>query len=151
VDGYINFVRLPATGQFEFDPLCHDPKLHTDPSPEQAALPFVKNEKDGEAHARETGGVIPAEFFAEADHGKDSEDGERDAFLNRLELRGRKFVRADAVGGTWKQYSKNGDAPDENYFPEGFAAKFQVAIPGEGHEDVGDSEKQNGAHGRIAS
>ena len=38
------------------------------------------------------------------------------------------------------------DAPTgDDDFPESFVAVFQVAIPREGHKDIGDGEQKNGA------
>ena len=60
---------------------------------------------------------------------------------------GGEFVRADAVGRHLEAILEEGDAPTDHYdFPQGDAAIFQMAVPGEGHEDVGNGEQENGAH-----
>jgi hypothetical protein len=43
---------------------------------------------------------------------------------------------------------KEGDPPaDHDHFEQRDLAIFQVAILGEGHEDVGDGKESNGSHG----
>jgi hypothetical protein len=111
----------------------------------------MEDEKDSETDAGEAGGIIPAEFFAEIGDGKDGENGERDDFLNRFELSGAELVRADAIGGNLKAVFEKGDAPaGEDNFPQSFAAEFEVAVPGEGHEDIGNREKKDRTHGDVA-
>ena len=107
----------------------------------------MKNKKGAGGDEAEARGVVPFEFVAEVPDGKYREDGEGNDFLNRFELRGTEFVGADAVGGDLETVFEEGDAPTgEDDFPEGFAAVFEVAVPGEGHEDVGDGEQDDGAH-----
>jgi len=43
-------------------------------------------------------------------------------------------------------FEKSDTPTGENNFPERFAAVFQVAVPGEGHEDVGNSEQRDRSH-----
>jgi hypothetical protein len=114
-------------------------------------LPLVKDEKDGQADAGEASGVIPTQFFAEIGEGEDRKDGKSDDLLNRFELSGVEFVRADAVGGHLETVFEESDAPTgEDDLPQSFTAIFKVAIPGEGHEDVGNGEKKNCAHEGVA-
>ena len=113
-------------------------------------LPFVKDEKYGQADAGEACGVIPAKFLAEVGNRKDGEDGEGDDFLDGLELGGVEFIGTDAIRRHLKTVFEESDAPtSENNFPERFAAVFQVAVPGEGHEDVGNSEQKDRAHEKF--
>lgn len=110
----------------------------------------MKDEKYGEADAGKTRGVVPFEFFAKIGDGENGENCERNDFLNRLELRRGKFVRADAVCRDLKAVFEKSDAPTcEDDFPERFAAIFQMTVPGEGHEDVGNGEKKDCAHDRY--
>lgn len=112
----------------------------------------MKDEKDGEADTREAGCVIPAKLFAEIGHGKNGEDGKSDHFLDDLELGRGEFERADAVGGDLKAVFKERDAPTgEDDFPEGFAAIFEMAVPGEGHKNIGNSEKKDCTHAGFVS
>src|SRR5579859_1335909 len=102
----------------------------------------MEDKKDREADARKAGGVVPAKFFAQIGHREDSENGQGYDFLNGLELSCGEFVRPDAVCGNLKAIFKESDAPTgENHFPKCLAAVFQVAVPGEGHKDVGNRKK----------
>jgi hypothetical protein len=70
----------------------------------------------------------------------------RNHFLNGLELSGRKFVRPDAVGRNLKTTFKEGDASArEDHRPKGRAALFEMAVPNKRHEDVRDSQQQDGS------
>ena len=112
--------------------------------------PFVKDEEGTEDQASETRAVVPFEFFTEIGDGKNGEDDQGDDFLNGFELRGGKFVGADAIGGYLEAILEKSDAPTGgDYFPERFAAIFLVAVPREGHEDVGDGQQQDCAHVRL--
>ena len=98
-----------------------------------------------QAHAR--GGVIPAQVLAEVESNEDAEDHQGDDLLHHFELDGREAVSAQAVSGNLEAVLKEGDAPtDEDDLPQRFMTEPQVAIPGEGHEDVGDDEQNNGPH-----
>ena len=51
------------------------------------------------------------------------------------------------LAGTWKQYSKKAiDQLIEDHLPERLLLILQVAVPGNGHEDVGEDEKNDGPH-----
>ena len=51
--------------------------------------------------------------------------------------------------GTWKQYSKKAISQlTTNDFEERHVAVFEVAVPGEGHEDVGDGQQGDRPHGQ---
>jgi len=52
------------------------------------------------------------------------------------------------LGGNLKTVFEKGDTPaGEDNLPQRFAAVFEVAVPGEGHENVGDGEQSDGAQG----
>jgi hypothetical protein len=56
------------------------------------------------------------------------------------------FAGADTVCGYLETAFEKCDAPTgDDDFPKSFFALFQVPIPREGHKDIGDDEKQNGA------
>src|ERR1700682_738390 len=100
-------------------------------------FPMYEKKKRSDGHEGETGSVVPLELVAQIQHGKDREDGQGDYFLNGFELRSVEFVRADAVGGHLETIFEEGDAPaGEDNFPERLIAIFQMAIPGEGHENI---------------
>ena len=107
----------------------------------------MKDEEGGGDQAEPGRGVIPAQVGAEVESGKDAEHDEGDDLLNDLELNGREAFGADAVGGHLEAVFKESNAPaDDDDLPEGFVAELQVAIPGKGHEDVGDDEKDYCPH-----
>src|SRR5258707_1005819 len=109
--------------------------------------PFVENEKNTQHQTRGTDAIVPLQFLAEISDGEDREHGQRNYFLDGLELRGVEFVGADTVCRYLETIFEKCDSPTgENYFPQRLATVFQVAIPREGHKDIGDGEKQNGAH-----
>jgi len=92
-------------------------------------------------------GVVPAQVLAEIEGDEDAEDDERNHFLNDLELHGGEAVCADAIGRDLEAVFKQGNGPtDEDHFPERLMAKAEVTVPGEGHEDVGDDEKDYCPH-----
>ena len=69
---------------------------------------------------READGMIPGEALSEIERGENTEDGQRDDFLNGLEFRSGKVAVSDAVGGNLKTVLKEGDAPaDKNGAYEG--------------------------------
>jgi PLP dependent protein len=113
----------------------------------RSKLKLVKRE-EGRGDQKTSGnGVIPAQMRTEIEGGEDAEDGERDDFLNHLELDGRKTAVADAVCGNLEAILKEGDTPaDQNDLPKRLLTILQVAVPGDGHEDVGADEKNNGPH-----
>ena len=91
--------------------------------------------------------VVPAQVRAKIKSGEYAEDGERDDFLDHLELDGSEAAVADAVGGNLEAVLEEGDRPaDDDDFPEGLALVFQMAIPGDGHEDVGTDEENDCPH-----
>jgi PLP dependent protein len=110
----------------------------------------MKHEEACRDQADSRGGVVPAQMFAEVEEGEDGEDDERNDLLDDLELDGREAVGADAVGRHLEAVFEEGDAPaDQDDLPQRFLAEFQVAVPGEGHKDVGEDEQDDCPHGRI--
>jgi pyridoxal phosphate enzyme (YggS family) len=93
------------------------------------------------------GGVVPVEMFAEVEEGEDGEDAERDDLLDHLELDRREAGGADAVGGDLQQVLEKSNAPaDKDDLPQCVLTVFQVAVPGKGHEDVGEDEQNDSPH-----
>ena len=100
--------------------------------------------------------MVPVEGFAlETESDDDGENDSGNDFLEYLELNqgeGAAVVqKADAIGGHLTHVFKQGDAPreeDDGY--EGPVAtdtrflQLQVAVPGKGHENVGQDEQENG-------
>ncbi len=107
----------------------------------------MKCEEDRADEEEAGDGVIPAQVLAEVKGDEDAEDDQGDDFLNDFELDGREAVCAYAVGRDLEAILKEGNGPtDENDLPERFMAKAEVTVPGEGHEDVGDGEKDYSPH-----
>jgi len=126
-------------------------------------LPPVEDKEDTEHEAGEPGSVVPfrrshradfhaagssgAQFLAQIGDGKSGEDHQRDDLLDGLELRSRELERADTVGGHLEAIFEESDTPaGQNDLPQSFAAIFEVAIPGKGHEDVRNGQQQYRPH-----
>jgi len=102
-------------------------------------LPGVEDKEDRRDQAKRRGGMIPAEMLAEVEGDEDAEDHEGDDLLDHFELNGAEAAGADAVGRHLEAVLKKCNAPtDQNDLPQRLLAESQVAIPGEGHEDVGE-------------
>ena len=115
-------------------------------------LPLMKDEKDGEADTREGIGVIPAKLFAKVRHGEGGEHGKSNRLLDRLELGCGEFERANAVGGDLEAVFKKRDtSAGEDDFPKSFAAVIEIAVPCEGHENIGDGKQKDCAHAGFVS
>ena len=91
----------------------------------------------------------------EQEVGHHGEDYQRDALLDDLELDQRErtavALKADAVGRHLTTVFEESDAPreddDADEWPVGAHARllqFEMAIPGQCHEDVAAEEQQNG-------
>ena len=90
--------------------------------------------------------VIELERFVHVEHREGHEDAERDCFLHDLQLRQAELGVADAVGRHLQQIFEQRDAPaDEGRdVPGAVVQAFQVAVPGEGHEDVRQDQQARG-------
>lgn len=86
--------------------------------------------------------VIPAEWFFQKKYCEEREYGKGDNFLDGFELKAAPaFHIAKSVGRYHEAVFKEGDAPaEEDYFPEGGFGMFEVPVPGERHEGVGDDQ-----------
>jgi hypothetical protein len=102
----------------------------------------VKDKECGDDNESEADAVIPFEFVAEIKYGKDRKNRESNNLLNGLQFRGAELIGADAIRGHLETVFEERYPPaDHDHFPESFTAKFQVAIPRKGHEDVRDGEQ----------
>ena len=113
---------------------------------------FQENQIDGGDQAEEGSDVVPVErlpFEQQCHHHR--EDDERDDLLRDFQLNQRERSAvvndADAVRRHLTDIFKQRDAPrEENHGDERprrtdfFLLKFEVPIPGKGHEDVGADE-----------
>src|SRR5215469_2001783 len=91
-------------------------------------------------------------MVTEVVNGEDSEDGESDDLLDDLELIGSEGAGSDAVGGDLQAVLEERDGPaDDDDLPKRNLAVLEMAVPGEGHEDVGADEKKDGPHAVCVS
>ena len=110
--------------------------------------------------------MIPFQGFGfEKQERKRREHQQRDDLLDHLQLHQRErpavFPEADAVGRHHQAVLEKGDQPTDQDQPEqaGFfkefqVLEFQVPVPGDRHEDVGEEEEENGGdtlHGGLGS
>ena len=117
---------------------------------------FQEYEEHREDQAGESRQVVPLEGLAlEEEVDDDREDGQRDGFLDDLELhqieRAAVARETDAVGGDGEAVLEEGDAPgeqdDQDQRPAGrdlHFLQFEMAVPRERHEDVRADQHQDG-------
>jgi len=80
---------------------------------------------------------VPANPFAEVHPGENDEDGERDAFLNDLQLISGELAVADPIGRHLEAvFAKRNQPTDHNGLKDGRRTVFQMPVPGHGHESV---------------
>lgn len=115
-----------------------------------------EDEDDGCHQAEESGDVVPVELLSrEEEHRHDGEDGQCDDLLDYLELKKGKGTAvlgvADLVGRNHEAILYQSNPPrDENdnikwpVLRNTGSLQLQMTIPRDGHEDVGDDQKQNG-------
>jgi hypothetical protein len=110
-----------------------------------------KDEVDGRHEAQSRPQVVPLQWLVHVQHRKRHEDRERDDFLRNLQLRQRVASGvADPVGRHLQQVLEQCDPPaDQRRHQPGLVRQvLEVAIPGEGHEDVAQHEQPEGLHGQ---
>ena len=78
---------------------------------------LAEDEEDGAAEAEPGPDEVEAEAFLHVEHGERHEDGERDDFLDDLELGERERAVADAVRGHLEQVFEQRDAPADDGNP----------------------------------
>ena len=94
--------------------------------------------------------MVPAHGLFEVEHGKHREDNKRNYFLDGFELGSAELVGTDAIGWNLKTIFEESNHPTHyDYFEQRDIAVLQMAIPGEGHKNVGDGEQRDGSHGMI--
>ena len=85
--------------------------------------------------------MVPTDAFAEVEDGETAEDCEGDDFLDDLKLGGGVVVVAPAIGGNHQDVFEESNSPtgnDDDPKRRGF--EFEMAVPGEGHENVRPAE-----------
>ena len=114
-----------------------------------------ERENDGGDEAEEGRKVIPVELLTlEQEHGDDGEYGQRDHLLDDLKLeqteRAAVTLESDTVGRNHEAIFGQGDAPREQ--DDGIQGpvaghagllEAQMAVPGQGHEDVGYNQQKD--------
>ncbi len=86
----------------------------------------------------------------EVEEGEDSEDRQRNDLLDDFELEKGELAVADAVGWDLEAVFEEGDEPaDDDDGQQRGVAVLEVAVPGDGHEDVGADEEKDGFHGGV--
>ena len=109
------------------------------------SLPFFKNHKRGQYNQTKTHHIIPLEFLAQKEHGKNHEYGQGQDFLNGFQFSGAKITVAETVGRHLQAVFKKGDEPaDDNHPAQAYGGVFKVSVPGDGHENVGKQEQADG-------
>lgn len=89
--------------------------------------------------------MIPTKFFAEIEKCKHAKNRQRNDFLDDLELERRVHGAAPTVGRNLETIFKESNAPaHHDDQPQRRTFKFQMPVPGEGHEGVGTDEQQDG-------
>ncbi len=92
--------------------------------------------------------MIPPDVLAEIQPREDDEHAKRDHFLNDFQLKGRELAVANAIRRDLKAVFGEGYQPayDDGGKERSFAV-FQVAVPRDGHENIGADQKEDGFHG----
>lgn len=109
--------------------------------------PLAKDEKDSSQNQQKTHNVVPFELLLQVEDRKTAEDQKGDNLLDHLELSRCKLPMANTVGRHLKTVLQKGYQPAYNYsLPEWGIFELQMAIPSKRHEDIGDSEQDNGSH-----
>src|SRR3982750_1487623 len=92
--------------------------------------------------------IAPADRFLEHNRREYCKHTERDHLLDDLELAaGEAMGVADTVGGHREGIFDERDSPtDEDRRDHRQMWEFEVAVPGEGHQDVGDDEQGDRDH-----
>ena len=97
-----------------------------------------------ESDQRKADDVVDGDAFLQPEDRKQRKDRERDDFLNGLELGGGIDLRTDAVRGNGEHIFEEGDAPaGDNRQEQRAALVLEMAIPGEGHENIRGDKHQD--------
>src|ERR1035441_8664989 len=92
--------------------------------------------------------IIPRKLLLQKRGREDDEDDDRDNLLNNLKLVSREVAIAEAIRRHRQAVFEQRDSPrNQDRLPERPAVTvFQVPVPGEGHEDIRQSQHKDGAH-----
>ena len=110
----------------------------------------MKDEEDRADQAEGRGSVVPAQVLAKVESNENAENNQGDDFLNDFQLHRVKPVGSEAVGRDLEAVLEKGNTPThEDDLPERLLPEAQMAIPREGHEDVGEDEKNDCPHYQV--
>ena len=108
---------------------------------------FIEHKEHRSHYETKCHEVVPSKLIAQVRHRKNRENHQRDDFLDRFQLRRRKLIGPNAVRGYLKAIFNESDHPaDEDCDPQGRLPEPEVAVPSESHEDIGDSQQDDGSH-----
>ena len=106
-----------------------------------------REEDEAKAHR-----VVPAQALLQDQPGEPDKHDQGDGLLDDLELITREFPGhvAEAVGGHLQAILEERQSPgDQDRYRNRLALQeleFQVAVPGQGHEDIGTEQEEDGFH-----
>jgi hypothetical protein len=108
---------------------------------------LFEHDVDGRQEQGKAEQIPGVKGFAQVADGEAGEDNKGNDLLRHLELEAGQSAHGPIpVGRHHEAILQEGDAPTDQYgFPEREFLEFQMAVPGKGHEDVGEGEQQDGA------
>jgi hypothetical protein len=109
-------------------------------SPDVLFLPLLKNKEYRAKDEYKADNVIPLQLFFQINDRENTEDHQRDNFLNGFQLCRGELVVTNTIRWNLKAILDKGNQPtNENHFPQSRAFIVEVPIPSRSHEDIGDS------------
>jgi hypothetical protein len=107
-----------------------------------------EGERHGATQEQKRNRIIPFDAFSQIHPRKYDEHAERDHFLDYFQLKPGEFPVADAVGGNLKAVFGEGNQPaDYDCGNQRRPAVFQMAVPGDSHEDIRANQEKDSFHG----
>src|ERR1022692_1385618 len=107
-----------------------------------------KGKECSDSQKRERHEIVPRELLFEKEDREHNEHRDRNHLLDDLELKSRELSKPEAIGRHRQAVLEQCDSPgNEDGFPQRpIVAVLQMAIPGEGHEDVRKHQEKYRAH-----
>jgi hypothetical protein len=104
-------------------------------------LASLKSEIYGSEYQNVGNDVVPSRALVKDKEYEDGENGKSDALLHDLQLRDSKLRRANPIRRHLERIFQERDTPTRQDRRNKWAIlMFQMAVPGDGHEDVGYDE-----------
>jgi hypothetical protein len=106
---------------------------------------IAKNEEDRAQQTKPGPEIVPGDLLPHVKNGERDEHREGNDFLSDFELRKAEDRVPDPIGRDLQEVFKEGDPPAYQRCcdPRLFVHVFEMTIPGEGHEDVGEREQDH--------